>query len=156
MPTLPGGVTVAITCCMATGRADQPVFATVEVLLPPPDDAPSSPRPSAPLGDSYVIDMTKSPHVILGRPDFAAVRRTAPQRAKDALAAYAIGHAKLITLDGYKSWRHEGFTYTALMQNDATDKSTWTIYFHSETYPNPTIQINVNITTNAVVNAASF
>ncbi|MFT3771038.1 MAG: hypothetical protein QM820_36955 [Minicystis sp.] len=150
MPSLPGGVTIAVECCTATSVATHPIHAPLSLFLPPPDDAPSSPRPTAPLGEGYAIDIEKDPPVILKRPDLAAVRRVAPDAAKDAISAYAIAHAKLVTLDRYRGWRRDGSTYTSRLQRHGAAAGRWSIYFRRSEPEIDMIQVEVDLAARSV------
>lgn len=85
------------------------------------------------------------------------MRRLAPDVATDALAAYALAHGKLLTLDRYAAWRRDGLTtYSSLFQRDYAQQERWNFYFRWEDPKGGTIVVTVDTAARAVLSVGSM
>lgn len=124
LPALPPSHDVGLTCCLLTGVLGGPVGVGITLTLPALPNAPEAARPTTTLGG---YSLSGSAEVkILRRPDFAQLRTTVPQTAKDAQRAVELAHAKLMTLEESRNLR--GAFATSLV---ASTGQTWNVYFRT-------------------------
>lgn len=128
--TLSAGATIAPVCCVMTSLLGAPIGVPVTISLPMPAPFAGESPATIASGAAFTLAGT-APHTITRRPDFAALRQSAPALATDAQRALAIATQRLASLDRARAWSGRSLQLRSSLVRSSSDRALWTVYFNA-------------------------